>query len=59
MLSLHLRFLKLTFLTSFFMMSGYTEDRFKEDLVGKVKFMPKQFSIKGLAEMVKQVLEEK
>lgn len=39
------------------LMSGYTEDRFKDDLSEKVHFLPKPFTLKQLAEKVKDVLD--
>ena len=38
-------------------MSGYAEDRFKEHVGGNAYFLPKPFTLKQLAERVKEVIE--
>ena len=40
-------------------MSGYTEDKFKDDMGEDVHFLPKPFSLKQLAEKVKDVMDKK
>ncbi len=40
-------------------MSGYTEDKFKDDMGDDVHFLPKPFSLKQLAEKVKDVMDKK
>ena len=38
--------------------SGYTEERLKDHMGERIYFLPKPFTLKQLAEKVKQVLEE-
>lgn len=40
-------------------MSGYTEDKLKDHMSERTYFLPKPFTLKQLAEKVKQVFEEK
>jgi two-component system cell cycle sensor histidine kinase/response regulator CckA len=39
-------------------MSGYTEDKFKDDMGPGIHFLAKPFTLKQLAEKVKGVLDE-
>lgn len=39
-------------------MSGYTEDRLKDHMGEGIYFLPKPFSLKGLAEKIKEVLDD-
>ena len=39
-------------------MSGYTEERLKEHMDDRVYFLPKPFTLKALAQKVKDVLED-
>lgn len=39
-------------------MSGYTEDRLKDHMGEGIYFLPKPFSLKGLAEKIKDVLDD-
>lgn len=39
-------------------MSGYTEDKLKDENTGQIHFLPKPFTLKQLAAKVKEVLEE-
>lgn len=39
-------------------MSGYAEDKFKDQLGEDVEFLPKPFTLKQLATKVKETLEE-
>lgn len=39
-------------------MSGYTEDKFKDDMDEEIHFLAKPFSLRALAEKVKTVLDE-
>ena len=39
--------------------SGYTEDRFKEEIGDNAHFLPKPFTLQQLASRVKEVLNKK